>query len=550
MGVLKFFRYLSIKYPECMIKLKGTYANCTPANSKGISTDVLHYDLNAVFHPVAQELYKYGNHSDGKSLLKKPKKTPNPSEGELFSKICDRIEEIKTIINPTTGIYLAVDGVAGVSKANQQRKRRFKGCLDSEKSEQDTPPDKFDPNTISMGTPFMERLCNHITGYAKEQVSNKWGALKTIMSGHRVPGEGEHKLLAYIRKNHHQTHTIVSPDADLIFLAAGEYKSTCYIFRENIFDDIDANFFLVDIEKFRECILKEIGMSEASDTAKESAIKDFIIYCFLLGNDFLPQSPSLSVNTNAIELLFSIYPEISSAHGSLFIDNNINKPALKALFCRLQDMEYDMIMNNHKKIRSNFPNKMLMHSISYTDIPNSNRKTQTLNLPQYKSSYYRIKFNRVDPKTIVHEYLKGVVFVIRYYTQEIPSWEWQYPFHYTPFFSELSTHIDTFPDKLTFPPTENLSPLEQLLSVLPGKSSYLLPKPLRFLSTSEHSPIIDLYPVDFEVDLEGKKQEYEGTVILPHINVERLRTEFKKVLPTLSDTDLKLNEEDKIIQLN
>lgn len=35
---------------------------------------------------------------------------------------------------------------------------------------------------------------------------------------------------------------------------------------------------------------------------------------------------------------------------------------------------------------------------------------------------------------------------------------------------------------------------------------------------SEHSPIIDYYPTEFQCDLNGKQQEWEAVVLIPFIN--------------------------------
>ena len=38
------------------------------------------------------------------------------------------------------------------------------------------------------------------------------------------------------------------------------------------------------------------------------------------------------------------------------------------------------------------------------------------------------------------------------------------------------------------------------------------------LMTSESSPIIEYYPVDFKTDLNGKQQEWEAVVLIPFID--------------------------------
>lgn len=41
---------------------------------------------------------------------------------------------------------------------------------------------------------------------------------------------------------------------------------------------------------------------------------------------------------------------------------------------------------------------------------------------------------------------------------------------------------------------------------------------LQHLMTSENSPIIEYYPLDFKTDLNGKQQEWEAVVLIPFID--------------------------------
>ena len=43
------------------------------------------------------------------------------------------------------------------------------------------------------------------------------------------------------------------------------------------------------------------------------------------------------------------------------------------------------------------------------------------------------------------------------------------------------------------------------------------------------SPIVDFYPRDFRVDLEGKRNDWEGVVLVPFIEEQRLLTAAQSV---------------------
>lgn len=549
MGVFRFFRFITQKYPECLIKLNGTYESCTPPQSKGIYTDWLEFDLNSVFHPVAQKLYSYGTSTQSNTRISLLKPTLNKQisqqdipEKVLFSEICKRLQNIINIIKPQKGIYFAIDGVAGVSKQSQQRKRRFKSAQENT----DNNEKKFDSNVISCGTLFMERLSKYIDIFIQKQMENnpQWKNLNIIFNNQRVIGEGEHKSIHHMKQNPQYSYTIVSPDADLIFLSMGLNNPKIYIFRENIFDDMAAAFFMVSIEVFKKSVLTELKLNDI--TNKQLTIEDFIIYCFFIGNDFLPQIPSININNQGIENIFALYPIIIKEHGFISQKQNnnytINKKAMKQLLLELSKQEHQMIINNIKKNKTKWPDKLLMKYTSY-----SPHKSITIDLENYKKEYYQQKFNGIDTKEISHEYLKGILFVTKYYLDKIPSYTWAYPYFYAPYFKELYEHIDSFDENMTFEESEPLTPLEQLLSIVPGKCSYLLPEPLRFLSTSAESPIIDMFPINFEIDLEGKKNEYECTILLPHIDPERLRDAFNEHKHKLSEYDTQRNKPGKIL---
>lgn len=56
-----------------------------------------------------------------------------------------------------------------------------------------------------------------------------------------------------------------------------------------------------------------------------------------------------------------------------------------------------------------------------------------------------------------------------------------------------------------------------------------LPEPWQKLMVDENSPIIDLYPTDFRIDLNGKKYAWQGVALLPFVDEVRLLKTLESV---------------------
>ena len=156
----------------------------------------------------------------------------------------------------------------------------------------------------------------------------------------------------------------------------------------------------------------------------------------------------------------------------------------------------------------------------------------------FKDRYYEEKLGIKDPvqrgavvRQLVRAYVEGLVRVMRYYYDGVASWTWYYPFHYAPFASDLVGIGDM---KIEFEVGEPFKPFDQLMGVLPAASAHALPKPYQPLFTDKHSPIIDFYPIQFEVDMNGKRFAWQGVALLPFIDEARLLEATRSKEPMLS----------------
>jgi len=80
------------------------------------------------------------------------------------------------------------------------------------------------------------------------------------------------------------------------------------------------------------------------------------------------------------------------------------------------------------------------------------------------------------------------------------------------------------------------------MGVLPDRSKKIVPTVYHDLMTNPNSPIIDFYPRDFELDMNGKKMEWEAVVKIPFIDESRLLAAMAPRNALLSDREKFRNE--------
>ena len=162
----------------------------------------------------------------------------------------------------------------------------------------------------------------------------------------------------------------------------------------------------------------------------------------------------------------------------------------------------------------------------------------------YADRYYEQKF-KVDPKDIsfrnkvARAYVEGLAWVLLYYFQGCPSWTWYYPYHYAPFAADF-VELDKMDIK--FEKGRIFKPFEQLMGVLPAASNHAIPEVFRPLMSDEDSEVLDFYPTEFPIDLNGKKFAWQGVALLPFIDEKRLLDAMAKRYPLLSAEDTARNE--------
>ena len=509
MGIFRYFYWHFNTYPESI-----TYMN-HPKKIKNI--DILGLDLNAIFHPVCQEYF----------FDKKMSVVSKKTNKGCYQAICKEIDKLIGMCTPKEELVLAIDGVAGLSKMNQQRQRRFR----SSKEKTDDERMIFDSNQISTGTVFIQELSQAIRSYFHDK------PYTVTLFDETVIGEGEHKLIRYIEDKKNKVICIYSPDADLIMLGVALHKKNMFILRPNIYSNIKCSHFIVNLDVFKKQLVELIDPTHRFPQREKELINSFVFLLFFLGNDFLPHSPSFEIKFKGIDKILEIYSNLFHQNITLIQSHpySINTFGFQQLLLELSKVELQMVEYKKKSFKG-FPNQLLDR---YGDTLGSHFK-------KYRNEYYQLHFPNVPIQDVCRDYLIGLLFVGQYYYQGMPDYLYQYPYYHGPFFHELyeySLQIKTEWIHIEFEPRAPVSPIVQLLCVLPQSSCRWLPKPLQ-VYYEEDSEIRDLFPTDFKIDLDGVMNEYEGIVMLPPIDLPRIHHAFHKSYSQFTMEEKHRNEHD------
>ena len=211
----------------------------------------------------------------------------------------------------------------------------------------------------------MAKLTKQLKYFINKKITEDvdWQGVEIVLSGHEVPGEGEHKIMEYIRLAKAQPdydanirHCLYGLDADLIMLGLLSHDPHFCLLREEVTFGRQASkkskelehqkFYLMHLCVVREYL--ELEFQELKESAAleftfdmEQVIDDFILMAFFVGNDFLPNLPNLHINEGALALMFKVYKSVLPKAGGYINERGvINLERLGILLDELSQVEY------------------------------------------------------------------------------------------------------------------------------------------------------------------------------------------------------------------
>jgi 5'-3' exonuclease len=329
-------------------------------------------------------------------------------------------------------------------------------------------------------------------------------------------------------------------DADLIMLALASQCENFHVLRENPYRQRQ-EFFYLDMKSIRNSLVHSL-LHEPSMTPDQFFINDFIVMLFMSGNDFLPHLPTIDILEGSIETFFDAYRTVVQIYGNIVTQyHTINTEPLIVLIETLASYQHSVFEERRKRVSDSLLEK-------HTTLVQTDPETYRLNWDTYRAEYYAKKMDCHSEKDIeraCHQYFDGMQWVLTYYLDGVSSWDWYYPHSYAPFCSDLVTFGKTYVSRNIVSDEKPYDPFFQLVCVLPPKSMSLLPAKLQDIMTVKTTSMF--YPTEFKVDMDGKRNDWEGVVLLPPLNLGLLKKEYKKLCTSLEPTEKQRNKVSKTI---
>jgi 5'-3' exonuclease len=550
-------------------------------------------DTNCLLHPcVNNVLTKY---KEGVLYLDESKELRPQLEEKIWELIENYINDMIEKVRPEI-LYVAIDGVAPIGKILQQRQRRYRYLFDrtikignSSQSEikfNKKANDILEPEIpissieLTPGTDYMERIHKSMEKYMNKLASR---GIKYIYSSYHEEGEGEHKLLQYIKKNVSADDGVIiyGLDADLLFLSLGiGINHNVFIMREKqVFDNKE-----VDLDDYPDYNYVEIKELHKLIGNLEISTPDFIVLCYLIGNDFLPSILTLDVKKGGIDKIIRAFQNVITNFNIKLVDANgiitdklvlltekgdydLNHDFMFELMKELawtekhiwKNINRDVILNQRELDQEELElklaekaeekrNTMLKFVLGLSDSTNGLEKIEFGSDHEYYSYYLgldgstRLDIDRAIISKLVKDYITGIVWCINYYLDECKSWTLGYNFMVGPLIQDI---IKYYPKKVSYKKTSrSLNPVEQLILAIPPETySYVIESDIIKRLQSDKK-IGYMFPQSYCLDVNKEAKLWKCQVKIPMVEYDEfvrgiksinISNDKNKIIPSISN---------------
>jgi 5'-3' exonuclease len=495
--------------PSYFRKIIKAYPNCITALPKKVS--LLCFDFNCLIYRCLRSPslppYSQGGDKDAWEAL-------------LLKEVASCIKEVWITAGKPSQVFLGVDGVVPMAKIRQQRVRRFKSAWQREGG-------SWDSNAITPGSEFMEKLTRMLHKEAAKH-GKGW-----VVSGSNESGEGEHKILSFLRareEGKEDSIIVYGLDADLILLnmlISEEKKLSVYLLREKQeFGGVKAD--PTAAQEYSFLSIHELkGLVNVTDSI--SAL-NYVGLMTLMGNDFLPHSLTHKLSEDGHDFVIRELGKMKDSSNWLVdVRGGVSLHVLRSIFSKWASGEESRMEHMIHKKQEQATRGVLKGMNESEGLPLVwNIECSLLHKGRLRSNWRDIYWNLIQPdgnrEQICEEYIRGFQWVLDYYTGKPVNKEWMYPSWLPPLWSDLEK-IHTLPLLKGGEGVKEPEEEEQLAMVLPLSSWNLIRDP-SLKSLPSKCP--QMWPLKFEFFSAGRKWLWECEARIPVLTAGRLRYILKR----------------------
>ena len=314
---------------------------------------------------------------------------------------------------------------------------------------------------------------------------------------------------------------------------------------------------------------------KAAGEHEQRLILDYAYLCFLLGNDFVPNLPSLQIRSNGIGYVVVAYKQATSAQRKFLVEDGgctVNRAVLTSILGLLAAQEQSCLIRleadrqrsikwTTQRINGINDDPVKQDQERYHYVENQYRDTIRAGTDsRWRERYYEqlLDIPAIEGKKtcarrveqVCYRYLRMTLWILQYYQGLHDNWTVTYPFPAAPSVTDLHRHVMEDMDlNAHFEDTAPASPLVQLMCILPSESAALLPPRLAWYTTHKDSPIHYMYPIDVNYQYYGRRYLHEARAFMPPMDRELLDALVVENLLRLSEADQKRNTLGRSIKL-
>lgn len=271
MGIKGFSAWLRTTFPHVFCPIPTSPSG---SRQQSLHFDQVYIDLNPFLHLAARQ--SHGIDDVVKACRKNLKMA------------------VQNVTQPTSMVYVSMDGPAPLAKLPEQRARRQDAAVTAAKR------DTFDAQQITPGCLAMTTIESAVYGLLREIffTSAKAGASRSIdfravLDGSGVDGEGEFKIIRKVLHDHvdqdalrgRVTRAILACDADLFLQAL--LSDVPHLYLLDPFAPYNSQNSIFSVDRWRRSLVEGID-GFGDETAGRRVAFDFVLFALMSGSDYAP----------------------------------------------------------------------------------------------------------------------------------------------------------------------------------------------------------------------------------------------------------------------